>query len=267
MNIDTLTPLRGHSKHRITTSLFAVLLFLSVSAASAEIYSSPQKIREVPDYQEVEVEIWSDRGDGARYCAGEPIEIFFRTNVDAWVAIYDFDTSGRITKLFPARRASNNFVRGGVVNRLPSSYGHHFEVEGPSGWETLKAVASRHRRALRNINWHDGDRHDGNRHGNRHDGDRHDGDWRDDDWHNGDWRDGDWRERGRDRHDRAPRYRPTASPASDRLTAVPNKIREVPDYPPVSPALALAETRHYVRDGYRCRIDRPRPSRPWWQRR
>ncbi len=216
------------------TTLFTALLLLAASAASAESYSSPRKIREVPDYQDVEVEIWSDRGDGSRYCAGESIEIFFRTNVDAWVAIYDLDTRGRVTKLFPTRRASNNFVRGGVVNRLPSRYGFHFEVEGPAGWETLRAVASTHRHALRNV-------------------DRHDGEWHD---------------RGRDYGDRAPaRYPATAQPAPKRVTSAPNRIREVPDYPPDSPAVAVAETRHYVRDGYRCRVDRPRPQRPWWQRR
>ncbi len=245
MNNVSLAP----TKRKLTT-LFTALLLLAASAARAEIYSSPQKIREVPDYQEVEVEIWSDRGDGSRYCAGESIEIYFRTNVDAWVAIYDVDTRGRVSKLFPTRHASNNFVRGGVVNRLPSRYGFHFEVEGPSGWETLRAVASNNRWALRNVDRHDGNRHDGEWHnGNRHDGDRHDGEWRDYD-------------------DRAPtRYHPTALPSSERVTAVPNRIREEPDYPPDLPTLAVAETRHYVRDGYRCRVDRPRPPRPWWQRR
>ncbi len=221
--------------NRKLTTLFTALLLLVATAASADIYTStPQKIREVPDHHELEVEIWTDRGDGARYRAGDSIEVFFRTNADAWVAIYDLDTSGRITKLFPTRHASNNFVRGGVVNRVPARYGNHFEVEGPSGWETLRAVASTHRRALvkydRNV-----DRRD--------DRDRYDD-----------------RDYDRD-YDR--RYHP----ASSKVTAVPDKIREVPDgRHPHSPILAVDETRHYVRDGYR-RAPRPRPTRPWWHRR
>ncbi len=120
---------------------------LTASAASADPTAITKRIREVPNYP-VEVEIWTDRGDDSRYCAGESIEIFFRTNVDAYVAIYDIDTTGRTHKLFPTRHAHDNFVRGGEVNRVPSRYGFHFEVEGPSGWETLRAVAATDRRDL-----------------------------------------------------------------------------------------------------------------------
>lgn len=220
--------------HRKLSTLFATLLLSAATAASADIYSAPQKIREVPDYphdpRHVEVEIWTDRGDGSRYCAGESIEVFFRTNVDAWVAIYNLDTRGRMSRLFPSRHATDNFVRGGVTHRLPARYGYHFEVEGPSGWETLRAVASTSRRALRDF-----DRYR-----------RWDNLWRDD-------------------GDRAPaRYRPASLPASDRVQSVPNKIREVPNHPRYDPEIVIADTRHYVRDGYRCRIDR---SRPWWHRR
>ncbi len=123
------------------TALLAAALLLAASAASADRVVIGEKIREVPDAP-VEVEIWTDRGDGASYCDGDSIEIYFRTNVDAYVAIFDIDTTGRIHRLFPTRQAHDNFVYGGQVNRVPSSYGHHFEVEGPSGWETLRAVAA-----------------------------------------------------------------------------------------------------------------------------
>ncbi len=216
--------------HRKLTTLLLALLLMAASAVSADIYTStPEAIREVPNDRQVDVEIWTDRGDGARYCAGESIEVFFRTNVDAWVAIYDVDTRGRIAKLFPSRHASHNFVRGGVVNRLPSRYGHHFEVEGPSGWETLRAVASTDRYALRDHGWTN-DRRDDRR--------------------------GPYDDR------RPARYRPASS--SSYVTAVPDAIREVPDDPRHYPEVAVAEARHYVRDGYRCRV--PRPHRPWWHR-
>ncbi len=215
--------------HRKLTTLLAALLLLAVPAAFADNYSAPYKIREVPNYPEVEVEIWTDRGDGSRYCAGESIEVYFRTNVDAWVEIYDVDTRGRTTRLFPSRHASNNFVRGGVAHRVPSRYGHHFEVEGPSGWETLRAVASTDRRPLRDVSW-GRDRWDNNRDG----------------FYKG---------------DEAPaRYRP-----AEHRVVPPKSIREVPDDPRHDPEIAVDETRLYVRDGYRCRV--PRKPRPWWHRR
>lgn len=123
------------------TALSAAALLLAASAASAERAAIGQKIREVPNAP-VEVAIWTDRGEDASYCDGDSIEIYFRTNVDAYVAIYDVDTTGRIHRLFPSRYAHDNFVRGGDVNRVPARYGFHFEVEGPRGWETLRAVAA-----------------------------------------------------------------------------------------------------------------------------
>ncbi|MEM7355071.1 MAG: DUF4384 domain-containing protein [Acidobacteriota bacterium] len=198
------------------TAFFAALLLLAASAASAGPTNYHQKIREVPNVP-VEVEIWTDRGDGSRYCAGESIEVYFRTNVDAWVAIYDIDTRGDTHRLFPSRHAPDNFVRGGEVNRLPARYGYHFQVEGPTGWETLRAVASIDRRDLRGYH-------------------------------------------GVDYLKREPAVLPTSSARGPR--ALPNKIREVPNHPPHEPALAIAETRHFVRDGYRCRT---RPDRPWWE--
>lgn len=200
--------------HR-TATLTAALL-LAATAAAADRYPIHEKIVQVPD-RAVEVEIWTDRGEGARYSVGEPIEIYFRTNVDAWVAIYDIDTRGRILRLFPSPHHPDNFVYGGEVYRLPSRYGHHFEVEGPPGWETLRAVASTDRLALQAY--------------------------------------GDGEAKGA-------RYRPGLPPAySPRITSVPNKIREVPDGPPHRARIAVAEARHYVRDGYRWRL-----PRPWWRR-
>ncbi len=199
-----------HRTTTLTATLIAALL-LAATAASADRYPIREKIREVPD--RVEVEIWTDRGPGARYRAGESIEIYFRTNVDAWVAIYDIDTRGRVHRLFPSRHHGDNHVYGGEVHRVPSRYGHHFEVEGPSGWETLRAVASTDRHAL--LEYGDGARG---------------------------------------------HYRPTRSPAYDRVTRAPNKIREEPDHPRHRPWVAVAEARHYVRDRHRWRH-----PRPWWR--
>jgi Domain of unknown function (DUF4384) len=203
------------NRNRNRLTILAALLLLTASAASAERASVVEKIREVPDARQVDVEIWTDRGDDACYCNGEPIEIYFRTNIDAWVAIYDLDTRGEIHRLFPARQGADHFVRGGEVHRVPARFGTHFEVEGPAGWETLRAVASTDRLAVLE-----------------------------------------------DYGDFAPaHYRPARQPAL-RGGASLNKIREVPNHPPQAPAVAVAEARHYVRDGARCR-----PELPWWLRR
>jgi hypothetical protein len=104
-----------------------------------------EKIRVVRD---VDVEIWTNKGPGARYCVGEEIEIYFRTNRDAWVAVIDFDTRGSAHRIFPNRFDREHFVRGGKTYRLPVD-GYSLEVEGPPGREVVTAIASTDRRELR----------------------------------------------------------------------------------------------------------------------
>lgn len=111
----------------------------------ARFHPRGEKIRIVP---ELEVEIWTDKGPGARYCVGEEIEIYFRTSADAYVAVFDTDTRGDTHRLFPNRYDREHFVRGGRTYRLPAK-GYRFEVEGPPGVETLRVVAAESRRALR----------------------------------------------------------------------------------------------------------------------
>ena len=148
------TPALTHSSPRgraLAAGLAALLLSAgSVLASPDKIRSQPEGIVVVPDGPPASlyVEVWTDRGDGGRYCVGEPIRIYFRTNVDAWVAIVNTDTLGRTHRLFPNRWDREHFVRGGRVYELPQR-GYRFEVEGPPGRETLHAVAALDRRDLR----------------------------------------------------------------------------------------------------------------------
>ena len=128
-------------------ALAAALVFGCVAATPSIAAERviPNKIRVVPD---LEVEIWTNKGSNARYCVGETIEIYFRTNVDAWVAVFDTDTRGETHRLFPNRFDHEHFVRGGKTYRLPAD-GYRFEIEGPAGYETLRVVAAETRRDLR----------------------------------------------------------------------------------------------------------------------
>jgi|CXWL01.1.fsa_nt_gi hypothetical protein len=90
----------------------------------------------------VDVRVWTDRGERASYCAGEGIEIYFTTNVDAYVTIYDIDTRGEVSVLFPGpygRR--DNLVEGGRTYRVSPGWGTRLAVTGPQGWEEIRAVA------------------------------------------------------------------------------------------------------------------------------
>jgi len=91
----------------------------------------------------VRIEIWVDRGEGATYREGNRVGVRFRTNRDCFVVIYDIDTEGFLTLLYPDDPYDDGFVRGGRVYRLPGSRaGYDLVAEGPPGVEYVAAVAA-----------------------------------------------------------------------------------------------------------------------------
>lgn len=93
----------------------------------------------------LDVEVWTNHSDG-EYYIGDKISIYFRVNSDAFVAIYAIDTEGRVSLLYPSRPGQENFVYGGVTNRLPlEGADYDLVVTGPEGVENIQVIASRER--------------------------------------------------------------------------------------------------------------------------
>ncbi len=93
----------------------------------------------------LDVEIWTNHSDGDYY-VGEAIDLSFRANRDAFVAIYSVDSKGRVYLLFPASPDDDNFVYGGVTNSLPGpDDDYDLVVTGPEGVENVQIIASRER--------------------------------------------------------------------------------------------------------------------------
>jgi hypothetical protein len=90
-----------------------------------------------------EVEVWTNKGNGARYYFGEDVAVFFRAEQDCYVVVYDIDPSGEVNILFPSSLNGSSSVEGGRVYRVPD-YNDDFrlEVAGNSGNEHIFAVAS-----------------------------------------------------------------------------------------------------------------------------
>ncbi|MFH1687203.1 MAG: DUF4384 domain-containing protein [bacterium] len=93
----------------------------------------------------LDAEIWVDHLDGDYY-VGETVDLSYRVNRDAFVAIYAIDSRGRVDLLFPTYAGEDNFVYGGVTYDFPSEE-HDFDlvVSGPEGVENIQIVASRER--------------------------------------------------------------------------------------------------------------------------
>ena len=93
----------------------------------------------------LDVEIWTDRADD-EYYIGDIVDLNFRANRDAFVAIYSVDSKGRVNLLFPTSPEQDNFVYGGVAYSLPGpDDDYDLIVTGPEGVENIQIIASRER--------------------------------------------------------------------------------------------------------------------------
>lgn len=94
----------------------------------------------------LEIDVWVNKGEGSTYYYGEDVAIYFRTNSDCYVVIYDIDPSGNVSLLFPADYGNSCYVEGGEIYRIPDIYDdYQLEVSGPSGTEYIYAVATYNR--------------------------------------------------------------------------------------------------------------------------
>lgn len=93
----------------------------------------------------LDVEVWTNHTDNEFY-EGDNIVLSFRSNRDAFVAIYTVDSRGRVNLLFPSSPNDNNFVEGGETYRLPDHQDDFdFIVSGPEGVESIQIIASKER--------------------------------------------------------------------------------------------------------------------------
>lgn len=123
------------------------LLMIGIFAAAAlpafaQGDQSSRKIVPVPR-NTINVDVWLDKQCGATYRQGEKIIISFRTDADGFVTIYDIDTRGEVSVLFPNREQPDNFVRANTTYTMPNpNYSYDLIVQGPEGIEYVDIVAS-----------------------------------------------------------------------------------------------------------------------------
>ena len=104
----------------------------------------PELIRvPIEEVDALRVRVWTEPGEGALVFPGEDVRVRFRVDEDAYVVVYDMDTSGRMRLLFPESPYDDGFVRGGRVVSLPGRHaGYRLMVTGPAGVERIVALAS-----------------------------------------------------------------------------------------------------------------------------
>jgi hypothetical protein len=94
--------------------------------------------------EDLQVEVWVDRGDGAIYRAGEKVAIFVRATQDSYLYLIYHDAGGNDVLIYPNARQANNRILGGVIYQIPDARdSFDFAVQEPFGSELLKAVVAK----------------------------------------------------------------------------------------------------------------------------
>ncbi|MBD3169428.1 MAG: DUF4384 domain-containing protein [candidate division Zixibacteria bacterium] len=127
-------------KFKWIISTVALLIFLIPMHSS---YLMAQPSSGLKYRHDLEVDVWTNKEDGATFYRGEDLVVYFRTNADCYVLVYEIDTDGNIHVLYPADEGLTGFVQGGKTNRIPPpDADYHIEVGGSRGDEYIYAIAS-----------------------------------------------------------------------------------------------------------------------------
>ncbi|MEA4885019.1 MAG: DUF4384 domain-containing protein [Clostridia bacterium] len=125
--------------------LTAAVIVVCGGAALAEPDAKSIIINPNQPYQ---TEIWTDR---ARYELGDKVTVYFRSNKDAYVYIFDIDTTGTVSLIFPNIYSDSNYRRANQTYLLPDNSRYNLTVGGPAGTEQLVLIATPSR--ISDVDW------------------------------------------------------------------------------------------------------------------
>ena len=78
-----------------------------------------------------------------KYRIGDRIVVYFRSDEDCYLTLFNIGTSGKLTILFPNYLFQNNFTRANRIYAIPGDeYPFEYELSGPPGVEKIKAIAT-----------------------------------------------------------------------------------------------------------------------------
>ena len=128
-------------------------VWFSLGAAAGQAVQPPDGdvLTRRYDAQSLRVSIWLDKDSDQVYRRGEPLEVAFQTNEDAYVVLYHIDVQGRVDILWPTSRFNDGFVFGGHQYRLPASDAKRLRVGDDEGLGYMQAVVSRYPFDLRDL--------------------------------------------------------------------------------------------------------------------
>lgn len=119
----------------ITLLVLGVLLTAAAAQADDDYWYRGDR---APD-----IDLWTNKGNNSTYFYGEDVAVYFRTDQDCYVVVYDVDPSGEVTILYPSSMSGSSYAKADEVYRIPDyADDYRIEVSGNSGREHIFAVAS-----------------------------------------------------------------------------------------------------------------------------
>lgn len=92
---------------------------------------------------EFKVKVWLNKKDNPTYKQEESMVISFEADADSYLTIFNIDSEGRISLLFPNSYATNNKVKKGKTYTIPGKDDpYEFSLSGIAGEELIIAVAT-----------------------------------------------------------------------------------------------------------------------------
>ena len=107
--------------HALVPALLAGALLLGAAPAGAVSAVPIQSIHQSSRFQ---IDVWTNREEGGVYRPGESMRVFFRSNADAYVLVYNIDTEGYVHLVYPFGPSDPVRVEGGRV--VPTPLGRRF---------------------------------------------------------------------------------------------------------------------------------------------
>jgi len=121
-----------------------VTLISLIAFGSSFAYDDSYGVKHrVVDHPYLDVRVWVDKGEGANYHPGDNIKVYFQASRDCYVVIYDIDTRGYVSLLYPTDQGDDSYVEGGRTYRIPDNFDDYdLTIDGPDGTEYITVVAS-----------------------------------------------------------------------------------------------------------------------------
>ncbi len=140
-------------KHYGSQLILGVIVFTLIMTIPYAGYAQRTDLRKSPQQQEQQVvpvarklinaELWLNKECGSSFYPEEKVQIYFKTDTDGYVTLYDIDTQGNVLVIFPNEDTPDNFVRAGQSFQIPAQQANYdLIVEGPEGIEYIEAMSS-----------------------------------------------------------------------------------------------------------------------------